>query len=182
MAELKEKITGKDVLIIAPGKSVNDEADKIIACAKTKADISIGVNFDYFGYDTDYIFLSNLRRYRELENSKRAKCIVTSNIPSGDCYLQTKYSMLLNDVDAVRDNAGMMLIKYLIQLGARKVYVAGIDGYSTDASQNFVDEKMNFYTQKAVFEAMNDGIVKVMKQFGQHIIIEYVTTQKYVCL
>ena len=181
LAELKEKIRGKDVLIIAPGKSVNDEEDKVIACAKTKVDISIGINFDYFGCDTDYIFLSNLRRYRELEEGKRAKCIVTSNIPSVDCYLQTKYSELLNDIDAVRDNAGMMLIKYLIQLGARKVYVAGIDGYSTDASQNFADEKMNFYTQKAVFEAMNEGITKVMKQFGQYIIIEYVTTPKHVC-
>lgn len=182
LKELKNRIAGKDVLIIAPGKSASDEMESIIACAETKADVSIAINFDYAGYNTDYIFLSNLRRYRELEESKRSKCVVTSNIPSADCYLKTKYSSLLNDVESVRDNAGMMLIKYLIQLGARKVYIAGIDGYSTDASQNFVNQKMNFYTQKAVYEAMNDGMTKVMKQFEESIVIEYVTTAKHIVL
>lgn len=182
LSELREKIKGKNVLIIAPGKSSSVEMEKVIACAQTNSDVSISINFDYSGFATDYIFLSNLRRYRELNEEKRSKCIVTSNIPAVDCYLQTKYSVLLNDVDAVRDNAGMMLIKYLILLGAKKVYIAGIDGYSTDASQNFADEKMNFYTKKAVFEAMNEGMTKVLKQYAKKIVIEYVTTEKYVVL
>lgn len=182
LEELRGKIKGKKVLIIAPGKSVNDEKEKVIECATSKAEVSIGINFDYADYDTDYIFLSNLRRYRELEKVKRAKCIVTSNIPFVDCYLKTKYSSLLNNVEAVRDNAGMMLIQYLIQLGAQKVYVAGIDGYSMDASQNFVDERMSFYTQKAVLEAMNAGMTQMMRQFENDISIEYVTTPKYVVL
>lgn len=180
LTELRERISGKEVLIIAPGKSAIDEKDKILACAKDQSDISISVNFDYQEFPTEYIFLSNLRRYRELDIAKRSKCIVTSNIPSVDCYLQTKYSALLNDVEAVRDNAGMMLIKFLMQLGVKKIYIAGIDGYSTDASQNFVDEKMNFYTQKAVFEAMNEGMNMVLKQFGQQVAIQYVTTPRHV--
>lgn len=182
LCELKKRIAGKKILIIAPGKSVHDERDKIIQCAKTKADVRISINFDYSGCETDYIFLSNLRRYRELDEDKRFKCIVTSNIPSKDCYLQTKYSDLLNDIEAVRDNSGMMLIKYLLQLGAEKIYIAGIDGYSADASQNFVDEKMNFYTQKKVFESMNDGLSKAIKQLKKQIAIEYVTTAKYLDL
>lgn len=52
----------------------------------------------------------------------------------------------LNDVEVVRDNAGMMLIKYLIDLRAHKVLLVGIDGYSIDPTQNFMDQKMNFYT------------------------------------
>ena len=126
--------------------------------------------------------MSNLRRYRELDENKRFKCIITSNIPSKDCYLQTKYSDLLNDIEAVRDNSGMMLIKYLFQLGARKIYISGIDGYSTDPSQNFVDEKMNFYAQKKVFESMNEGLTKAIKQLKEQIDIEYVTTAKYLDL
>lgn len=180
LQELKNQIYGKTVLIIAPGKSCVSEKEKILAAAKKNGVVSIGVNFNYSEMDTDYIFLSNLRRYRELNPQKRKKCIVTSNIPAIDCYLQTKYRDLLNMYDSVRDNAGMMLIKYLINLGVDKVLIAGLDGYSMDATQNFADQKMNFFTQKAIFEAMNTGMNKAMSDFAKQIDIEFVTTPQYI--
>lgn len=182
LAELKEKISGKKVLIIAPGKSSLEEKDKIIHCASQEEIITISINFDYTECNTDFIFLSNLRRFRELNEEKRKKCIVTSNIPAVGVYLQTKYRDLINNIDAVRDNAGMMLIKFLIHLGARKVYIAGIDGYSPDPTENFADQKMNFFTQKANFEAMNDGMNRMLKEYRSEIDIEYVTTPKYVSI
>ncbi len=79
LEELKRNLKDKKVLIIAPGKSVETEKEKVIACAK-KGRITISINFDYPYLETDYIFFSNLRRYRELEASKLKKAIVTSNI------------------------------------------------------------------------------------------------------
>lgn len=182
MADLKNKITGKEVLIIAPGRSSLDEKEKIISCA-TKSDITtISINFDYTGLKTDFIFISNLRRFRELNDDKKSKCIVTSNIPAVGVYLQTKYRDLLNQHDTVKDNAGMMLIKYLIILGAKKIYIAGLDGYSNDPNQNFANERMNFFTKKNVFEAMNAGMNDVIKEYSKEVKIEFVTTPKYVKL
>ncbi|MCD7882764.1 MAG: aldolase catalytic domain-containing protein [Lachnospiraceae bacterium] len=180
--DLKAQISGKSVLIIAPGRSSVDEKDKIIECAKDDADVTISINFDYAEFETDYIFLSNLRRFRELDVANRSKCIVTSNIPTVDAYLQTKYKVLLNDNEAVRDNAGLMLVKYLIILGAKKVYIAGIDGYSKDPNTNFADERMNFYTLKAVFEAMNAGMTEVLNEYKNEIAIEYITTPRFVVI
>jgi len=180
LMELSEQIRGKEVLIIAPGTSSKEEKDRIIAFVEGKSITTFSINFDYPEMRTDFIFLSNLRRYRELATDKRSKCIVTSNIPAVDVYLQTKYSELLNYVDAVEDNAGMMLIKFLIGFGVKKVYIAGIDGYSVDPTVNFADKKMNFYTQKATFEAMNYGMSAVLKEYTKEIEIEYVTTPKYV--
>lgn len=180
LAELKEQIKGKEVLIIAPGRSSVEEKDKIIEKAKEKEVVTISVNFDYSEYDTDFIFLSNLRRFRGLDSDKHKKCIVTSNIPAMNIYLQTKYQELLNTHEHVRDNAGMMLIKYLIMLGAKKVLIAGLDGYSLDPTQNFADKKMNFFTQKATFEAMNEGMNEVLKEYSQQIDIEFITTPRYV--
>lgn len=182
LGELKEKISGKTVLIIAPGKSSADEAETIRTAAVQPDVVTISVNFDYQGLDTDFIFLSNLRRYRELDADKRNKCIVTSNIPAIDCYLQTKYKDLLNPYEAVRDNAGMLLIKYLITLGVGRILLAGLDGYSLDATQNFADQKMNFFTQKATFEAMNEGMNHALADFAKQVEIEFVTTQKFVRL
>lgn len=182
LAELREMLRGKKVLIIAPGRSSIEERDKVVAYAEQKDLVTIGINFDYTEIDTDFIFLSNFRRFRELDETKHEKCIVTSNIPAVDVYLQTNYHNLLNNNEAVQDNAGMMLIKYLIQLNVVKVYVAGIDGYSLDAIQNFVDPQMSFFAEKATFEAMNQGMIQALQEFKKQIEIEFVTTPKYILI
>lgn len=180
LIELKSTIEGKDILIIAPGRSSIEEKNKIVDCSKKKDVITISINFEYKDCRIDYIFLSNLRRYRELDAEKRSKCIVTSNIPADDVFLQTNYQDLLNQYESVEDNAGMMLIKYLIDLGANKIYIAGLDGYSIDPTKNFADQKMNFYTKKTNFEAMNAGMNATLLAFKEKIEIEYITTPKYV--
>lgn len=182
LSELKGVIKGKEILVIAPGRSSIDEKEKVIAFAKRKNTIVISINFDYLECDTNYIFLSNLRRYRELDISKRNKCIVTSNIPATDVYLHVKYKDLLNKYEAVEDNAGIMLIKFLIKLKAKKILLAGLDGYSIDPTMNFADKKMSFYTKKKAFELMNLGMNMALAEFSKEISIEFVTTPKYVMI
>ena len=180
LSELKETLKGKKVLVIAPGKSSVEEKDAVIAFARKDDTISIGINFDYSLYDTDFIFLSNLRRFRDLDIDKHRKCIVTSNIPAVDVYFQTKYGELLNDENAVHDNAGMMLIQLLINLGVKRIYLAGMDGYSVDPMQNYADQSMAFYTQRAIMDSMNDGINTMLIKFSKQIDIEFITEPRYV--
>lgn len=135
-AEMQEKIKGKTILLIAPGKSSIEEKQKIATFIDEDV-VTISVNYNYPLVNTDYIFLSNLRRFRELETSSRKKCIVTSNIPADNVYIQTKYRDLLCDIEAVKDNAGLMAIKYFAQMGAKKIYLAGFDGYSHDEKENY---------------------------------------------
>ena len=89
---------------------------------------------------------------------------------------------MLNQEDAVQDNAGMMLIKYLIQLGAVKIFIAGLDGYSVDAIGNYADPQMSFFSGKERFMAMNQGMIHVLKEFKKQIEIEFVTTPKFVLI
>lgn len=176
LAELKKVLHGKKVLIIAPGKSSEDEKDRVISSALTDDVISIGVNFDYQHYDTDFIFLSNLRRFRELDKSKRCKTIVTSNIPGSGVYLQTKYSNLINNIEAVKDNAGMMLVKFLINMDVKEILLAGMDGYSHDVKRNYAEQQMELITRNAVLDAMNDGMRQMLAVFSNQIKIKYLTT------
>lgn len=177
-AELKEKLFGKKVLLVAPGKSSADESEKIKKFISEKDVLAISVNFDYPG--TQYIFLSNLRRFRELDSNCKKKCIVTSNIPAGDVYLKTKYNELLVDIDAVRDNAGLMAVKFLIAYGVKEIYLAGVDGYAHDSQENYVDSKMTFITRNAILDAMNEGMTKVLKKYSQVITIKFLTSPKYI--
>ena len=47
LAQLKEALSDKRALVIAPGKSAGVEAEKIAAFAGEENVVSIGVNFDY---------------------------------------------------------------------------------------------------------------------------------------
>lgn len=180
MAELKDKLAEKKVLLIAPGKSSVDGMERIVEFAGKDDVISISVNFDYTSVETDFIFLSNLRRFRELGVDKRSKCIVTSNIPADNVYLQTKYRDLLTDIEAVKDNAGLMAIKFLMDYGVKEIYLAGFDGYAHDVRENYGDRQMAFITRNAVLDAMNEGMTAVMKRYSKDVDIHFLTDEKHV--
>lgn len=179
-AELKKKLEKKKVLLIAPGKSSADEKEKIAEFAEKDDVISISVNFDYPGTETDFIFLSNLRRFKKLAANKRNKCIVTSNIPADDVYLQTKYRDLLTDIEVVKDNAGLMAIKFLMNYDVKEFYLAGFDGYAHDVRENYGDSQMAFITRNAVLDAMNEGMTTVLKLYANDVDIHFLTEEKHV--
>lgn len=176
--EFGDRLKGKKILLIAPGKSSADEKEKIRTFAESDYVVSISVNFDYPG--TDYIFLSNLRRFRELDANKRAKCIVTSNIPADNVYLQTQYRDLLTSEEAVKDNAGLMAIKFLMGYGVKEFYLAGFDGYSYDVKENYYDTHMEIIIRRAVLNAMNEGMIKVLSDYAQDVDIVFLTKTKYI--
>ena len=179
-SELIERLAGKIVLLIAAGTSSVDEKDRIVAFACRKDVITISVNYNYAYANTDFIFLSNLRRYRELEPSAREKCIATSNIPADGVYLQTKYRDLLTDVEAVRDNACLMATKFLAMLGVKQIYLAGLDGYTHDNRQNYGDKSMSVAMKNAVLDAINEGIKQVLWIYRKTLDIKFLTTPKLI--
>lgn len=61
-------------------------------------------------------------------------------------------------------------------------FIAGIDGYSVDFTQNFVVQKINIFTQKAIFETMDVGLNTILREYSRQIAIEFVTTPRYVTI
>lgn len=178
-AELIDKLKGKKLLLIAPGRSSIEEKDRIESFINEDV-VTVSVNYNYPLKNTDYIFLSNLRRFRELDASNRCKCIVTSNIPADNVYLQTKYRNLLCDTESVKDNAGLMAIKFFAQMGVRKIYLAGFDGYSHNEKENYGESAMAFVTKTAILDAMNQGMTAMLKKYSDLVDIQFLTTSRYV--
>ena len=161
-------------------KTGRERKEEIQQCAERTKCISIGVNFDYPYLKTDYIFLSNMRRYRELNKESLSRCISTSNIAVDDVYLKVDYAKLLNNVDGVRDNAALMLIKLLITLEAKEIYIAGIDGYSHDRNSNYADRSMSYAPQLELFEVMNKGLSTMLNAYAAEIPIHFITSPRYI--
>lgn len=180
--ELIRLLSGKMVLLIAAGKSSVDEKEKILDFSKKRDVVTVSVNYDYPHVNTNFIFLSNLRRYRELDMSVRKKCIVTSNIPADGVYLQTQYRELLADEETVKDNASMMAIKYLISLGVKCIYLAGLDGYVHDGAENFGDKGMSVVMKNAVLDAMNESMQRTLKHYKEMVEIKFLTSPKHIVI
>ncbi|MBR1402882.1 MAG: aldolase catalytic domain-containing protein [Treponema sp.] len=173
--ELKQLLKEKIVLLIAPGKSAENDKEKIVDYSKNENTISVSVNYDYPYFETDFSFISNMRRFREYPKEKHNRCIITANILSDDVYLQIKYRDLLNDVEAVRDNAGLMAIKFLMTYGVKKIVLAGFDGYSHINSENYAEKSMALFTKASLLDAMNKGMGMVLKEYSKQVEIEFLT-------
>lgn len=177
--ELFQMMDGKKILLIAPGKSAVEEKEVIKQYVLQNRPVVISVNFEYQYVKTDYIFLSNLRRFRELDENKYEKCIVTSNIPAKQAYFRTKYQELLNDDEIVKDKAGLMAIRFLMKYNIKEIALAGFDGYSHDMEENYGEKKSAFYTRNAVLDEMNDGMRKVIKRYSEDVKILFLTKKRY---
>lgn len=173
-AELISNLVDKEVLLIAPGKSSEIYKDKIITYSQKNEIVSISINFDYPHYQTNYVFIGNMRRFREFPKEKLGKCIVTSNIQSNMVYFKANYKTLLNDVSCVRDNSGLMAIKFLIDVGVKKITLVGFDGYSHDNSQNYADKSLTLIMNNTLQDEINIGMKNVLEKYGKIIEIEYI--------
>lgn len=180
LEEVHKNLKGKKVLLIAPGKSAEDEKDKIIACSQQPDVVTMEINFKYQYIDTDYLFLSNLRRYRNMEQVEMKKAIVTSNILSDDGGIKTDYAELLNANEYVKDNAGMMAVKFLIQMEVAEIMIAGMDGYSHNEELNYMNKEVQMNIKKNVADQMNRGMEEVLKELSREIPIIFVTEPKYI--
>lgn len=178
LCALKESLAGKRVLLIAPGKSSEEEKTKILSLVNEPNTISISVNFDYKGA-TDYIFVSNIRRFKVLDDSLHKKVVATSNISVNDCFVKVDYAELINNIDRVSDNAGLMLIKLLIQLGIKEAILAGFDGYSYNSEQNYGETKMELAYKKDDFDALNEGMSYIIKEYSKKIKLIFLTTTRF---
>lgn len=180
--ELEKIVSGKTVLLIAPGKSSYEEKELIQEFSTKSKVVTVSINHKYPYADTNYVFLSNLRRFRQMSGDALDKCIVTSNIMFEQAYLKTEYELLLNGNESVRDNAGLMAVKFFTMAGAQRLVLAGFDGYAHDSEENYADEKMLLYTYKTTADAMNAGMEEVLKEYRKSIDIIFLTEQRYVKL
>lgn len=177
--KLEKELNGRKILLIAPGRSSYEQREKIREYARRSNVCVISVNHEYTYVKTDFIFLSNLRRYRELEAKEYSKCITTSNIPTSQVYFQYDYRKLLNNNEQVKDNAGLMAVKFLMIFKVSEIVMAGFDGYSHDSSENYSNESLLLITKKAFVDAMNRGMSDVLADYMKKCDIKFVTPPKY---
>lgn len=181
IAVLRSKIEGRNVLLVAPGSSVNKYMGEVINLAKEQNCVVFSASFVPSFIKCDYVFLSNLKRYNTTFNPQK-KCVSlihTSNIAINEGNaISVNYSSLLNEDDVVMDNSSLMLLNLLTKLKPIQVYLAGMDGYKAD-SRNYAEERLQLNHTKENYEALNKAMHTRILELRKLLNIKFITPSLY---
>ena len=185
---LRDRFHDRELLIVGPGKSVHTDNAAIARFTKETNPISISINYLPDTLATDYIFISNSKRYVPLSNrlasgSVSAQTIATSNVSPVDSAFDfgVEYQKLLDPDFFISDNSLLMILKLLSLIGVKKVSLAGFDGYKADKDGgNYLDLSMeySFSTEKA--KAVNSHVIASLSMIRKNgLDIHFITESLY---
>ena len=177
--ELKNEIGEREVLILAPGRSLDTQRMEIEAFIKKENPVIIAINVLPTGYHPDYVFCANEKRINNLTNLQKCKLIVSSNVMSDDSAIRVNYSSYLSDTAGITDNPTIMMIRILMTMGINKVFLAGFDGYSASSVENYFDKSLAMGTSFEFKIKRNLLIKKELERLAETIDIIFITETKY---
>jgi 4-hydroxy 2-oxovalerate aldolase len=172
--ELKEAFKNKNLLLIAPGKSVMENETEINEYAKTMHSLKIGVNAFVGNYDYDYVLFVNPARYeyaqkanaKKFENTKK---IILSNIKQ----TAGKNEIIINFDNAVKrgfkhfDNAVICALRLLDYIGINEVGIAGFDGFKNEYNESYADAHLPSLNNNGKWDELNSEIKEMYSDFKE---------------
>lgn len=175
---LKKKVKNKTILLIGPGISIKKYQPEIESLLKDKSILSISVNNKLI-FKTDYIFISNKKRYETISKEPNDKIIITSNIKNkSNNEIVFDYKKSLSKEVGVSDNSLLVLLNIISNV-TDSVILAGFDGFYTDKNKNFYDSNIEFILDKNYALNLNNFIRKNIKEYMKKITIKTITPSIY---
>ncbi len=175
---LEKVLKSREILILAPGKSLKDEKEKIDEYISQKSPFIISLNFVPENYNENMVFVTNIKRFSNLEKCT-SQLIVSSNIeniPKNSLVLN--YSSYLNN-SKMFDNVALILLKLFTKIGIKSLAIAGLDGFSPVAAENYVSEDLINNAKLSEFDERNKIMSEELEKFSNQIDIHFVTKTLY---
>ena len=174
---LRKIFAEKTVCVVAPGKSLVTQRN-IVAEAVRQSDVTVSLNCDVF--DSDYELVTREERYRSaIEVGKRV--IALSSMESngnGDASIIDYFRWITIDQET-RDSAGYIIIKLLTEMGAKKIFLAGFDGFVVNPNENYYDESMKRIFTAEQVENINRAFENYIGEIQKRHMITFVTDSIY---
>ena len=176
--KLRRLLNNREILIMAPGKSLSNESDKVNDFIKNVKPFIISLNFIPKDYNINVAFVSNMKRFSSLDDYDKPMLVTSNieNIPQKANVLN--YSSYLNN-SKMYDNAALMCLKLLINIGIKEVNIVGLDGFSNIPTENYVSNDMINNAKENEFDERNVIISEVLKEFSKNIKLNFITKTFY---
>lgn len=170
--QLEEEFEGRKLLLIAPGKTVESESERIKKYIEDNHPIVIGVNALNELYNYDYLFLINSTRYeyaKEIysDKFKQTKKILLSNIK----VVPNEDELIVNFERVVKrgwehfDNAVINCLRLLNKLNVKAVELAGFDAFEHKYNESYADESLPTINPDNKWDELNEEILDMYRDF-----------------
>lgn len=169
--DIQMELSGKRVLLVATGKSVDSARNMISKRVDDKDYIVIGLN-STLDYDFDYLLLTRREVYDEA--MKHGKRIIASSAIStggrGGVKILDYKKWVVMEGDHTYDSSTVLALNLLFECNIKSVEMIGFDGFSSDINKNYSDpalrhpitseqaEKKNRWNRRFIHKMMNNGM------------------------
>lgn len=172
MRELEKALEGKEVLLIAPGKSVETQKNEIQNYIASKHPLIIDVNAVTTSYPVDYLFLINKARYDYAQSTyadvfANTKKIVLSSVKQEgekDEYI-INFSSIVKTGWEHFDNAVIYCLRFLDRLAVKRVAIAGFDKFEEKYNGSYADELLPTVSLNGKWQELNRELQEMFADF-----------------
>lgn len=175
MQALQEALAGKNILLVAPGKSSIDQREKIQEYITINKPVVIGINAIIPGYDYDYLFFVNPARYEYAATSypdvfRATRRIVLSNIKN----TATGDEVIIGFNNVIKrgwphyDNAAISAFRLMDKVGVSRVAIAGFDGFQHSYNESYADQYLPTLNPDGKWDELNAEITEIFADFKRN--------------
>ncbi len=162
---IKAVLEGRKVLLLAPGKSIDEQQVEIKRYIEQYNPVVIGVNAINAAYKYDYIFFANSVRYEYAKQAyskqfNETKKMVLSNIKvqPGESELVLNYTRAIKRGWEHFDNAVICCLRLLNSLDIEDIILAGFDGFKHAYNESYCDASLPSLNAEGKWDELNDEI------------------------
>lgn len=168
ITELKKIIDGKEVLVMAPGNTLNTHREMIDGYIESNNPVVISVNF-VADNPNAYAFFGNQKRYARLAKKREGRNVIISSNVKSDCAADVivNYHSLINRGYKYFENSTIMLLKLLKRISPKKISLAGFDGFSEDTAANYADSSFQNERHVSEFDTLNKEITAMYNEIKE---------------
>ncbi|EJB6606621.1 aldolase catalytic domain-containing protein [Campylobacter lari] len=174
----KNIFSGKNILLLAPGITLNEYSDEINAYIRDFEPVVVALNFYTDKFKVDYSFFSNENRYSFFLNKiKEETVIITSNIENPLFkHLTFDYYNLAITNGKLNDSCVLMFLKLLSQLEIKEFSIAGFDGVDENS---YYDDTLSVNLKKYDFEKIQADTRSFLDHMQHKMKINFLTPSAY---
>ena len=177
---LEEGICKKEILLIAPGASINKNRDKIKRFCDEKHPIVIGIHCIPDFVDIHYEFFSNIKRMDVLKvDEEKVTPILTSNLIRYDSRyykaIIVNYSSCAYHDEEYCDDSVLMFLNVLKKLGILNISIAGFDGVRNGIGEFYIDSLSR--SDRPV--EYSEDIKRILKKHYSDVCLNFLTESYY---
>ena len=172
LKELKSAFAGRKVLLLAPGKTIVSEKEKIREFIRKENPVAIAVNAVSKDYEPDYITFINSVRYQYAKESYGKeffahKKILLSNIKTTGAAdeIIVNFNSVIKRGWEHFDNAVICCLRLLAKLAVSDVALAGFDGFKTAYNESYADSSLPTLNPNGKWDELNKEIADMFTDF-----------------